>query len=229
MKSSNLRLFFAIMVAVVSLSSCATARFYSGFTPDAAVGEMALLGPVSTQFYIDSNDKEFYSDTLSIVSEQLLADLTIQMGMPVSKIFTLDSLQMEEAVGFMRYLYNSNSKKVGEAPIPAVLDDLLEAQGYRYGLLLYGDGMTRDQSRYVKDAVKGTLLSVLIAVVTLGMIVPYVVPTAYTSGIYAAVLDSTTNRVVFYNYSGPKESHPLKEGPVRSQLANIYRDFLYRR
>lgn len=190
---------------------------------------MAMLGPVSTQFYIDKNGKESFSDSLSVFSEQMLADLTVQMGMPVEQIFVLDSLQMEEVVGFVRFLQSSSKKKMGEAPIPAVLDDILEGEGYRYGLLLYADGMSRDHGDYVKKTVLGTFVSVVVAVATLGMIVPYAVPTAYSSAMYAAVLDSETNRVVFYNYSGPRETHPLKEGPVRSQLADLYRDFLYRR
>ena len=97
---------------------------------------MAMLGPVSTQFYIDKNGKESFSDSLSVFSEQMLADLTVQMGMPVEQIFVLDSLQMEEVVGFVRFLQSSSKKKMGEAPIPAVLDDILEGEGYRYGLLL---------------------------------------------------------------------------------------------
>ncbi len=224
----KLRLFLANVAAVAALTSCATARFYSGFTP-AAAGEMVLLGPVSTQFYIDANDKEFYSDSLSMASEELLSDVTVRLGMPVKEIFPLDSLQMEETVGFMRYLDAASEQKVGEAPIPSALDELLEAEGYRYGLLMYAEGMTRDRSRYVKDAVGSTLLSVFIAVATLGLIVPYAIPVAHTSAIYAAVLDSETNRVVFFNWSGPREVSPLEEKHVRSQLADIFRDFIYRR
>lgn len=220
---------FVALCAAVMLSSCATARYFSDFKPEMAEGKMAMLGPVSTQFYIDKNGKESFSDSLSVFSEQMLADLTVQMGMPVEQIFVLDSLQMEEVVGFVRFLQSSSKKKMGEAPIPAVLDDILEGEGYRYGLLLYADGMSRDHGDYVKKTVLGTFVSVVVAVATLGMIVPYAVPTAYSSAMYAAVLDSETNRVVFYNYSGPRETHPLKEGPVRSQLADLYRDFLYRR
>lgn len=215
-----------ILLAAATLSSCATAKFYSGFTSEAAAGEMVLLGPVSTQFYIDKNDKEAYSDSLSAVSENLLADLSERMGMPVNAICPLDSLQKEEAVGFMRYLNLKSKKAIGEAPIPTALDELLEEEGYRYGMLLFADGMTRDKSGYVKDAVKGAVLGVVIAIVTLGTIIPYNVPLAYSSGIYAAVLDSQTDRVVFYSVSGPNETNPLLEQPVRGQLARLMNDFM---
>ena len=215
-----------ILLAAATLSSCATAKFYSGFKPEAASGEMALLGPVSTQFYIDSNDKVFYSDSLSAVSENLLADLSVRMGVPVNEIFQLDSLEKEEAVGFMHYLSGKSKKAIGEAPIPTALDELLEAEGYRYGLLLFADGMTRDKSGYVKDAIKGAALGVIVAIATLGSVIPYNVPEACSSGVYAAILDSRTDRVAFYNICGPDEVNPLLENPVRSQLARLLRNFL---
>ena len=221
--------FALLLCSAVLLSSCATAKYFSGFKPGDAEGKMALLGPVSTQFYIDKDGQEAYSETLSIASEEMLADLTVKMGVPVDEIFPLDSLLMEETVGFVRYLQSSTKKRMGEAPIPAALDELLEEHGYRYGLLLYADGMSRDKGEFVKKAVAGAFVSVVIAVATLGMIVPYAVPTEYSSAMYTAVLDTETNRVVFYNHSGPRETHPLKEKPVRSQLADLYRDFLYRR
>lgn len=46
------------------------------------------------------------------------------------------------------------------------------------------------------------------------------------SHIYVAILDSETDRVVFYNSSVPQESHPLKHNPVRMQLEDIFKDFL---
>ena len=233
MKTSTSAFFASAALALAAaLCSCSNARFYSGFKPSQAVGEMALLGPVSHQFYIDAKNNEDYSDSLSVISEDLLADLTVQLGMPVMDRFIMDEEQMDEAVNFMLYLDSNSYKTVGEVQIPSVLDSLLESQGYRYGLLMYSRGMTRDRANYVNSAVKqaafGGVLSLVIAVATLCMVVPIYTPSEaqFSSSVYVALLDAVTDRVVFYSYADPQERNPLDEKHMRSQLTEVLRDYL---
>ena len=233
MKTGTSAFFASTALALAAaLCSCSNARFYSGFKPSQAVGEMALLGPVSHQFYIDGKNNEEYSDSLSVISEDLLTDLTVQLGMPVMERFIMNEEQTDEAVDFMLYLDSNSSQAVGETPIPPVLDDLLESEGYRYGLLMYSRGMTRDRSNYVNSVVKhavfGVVLSVVIAVATLGMVVPiYTFGSAqYTSSVYVALLDAVSNRVVFYSYADPQERNPFDERHMRSQLTEVLSDWL---
>ena len=60
----------------------------------------------------------------------------------------------------------------------------------------------------------------------MGTFVMFSAADAYSSQYYAAILDSETNTVVFYNMTGPKEKHPLHPGPARKQLAKLLKDFL---
>ena len=215
-----------LLIIAFALSSCGTAKYYAGFTPATASEGMVLLGPSSVQFYLDKKNVESYDDSLSTVSEASIAKLVNDMPLPITGRIQLDSLQKEEAVGFMRFLNARDGKVRGEYPIPGLLDEILEAEGHRYGLLIYADGMSRDTKGYAKEVAKDVLLGVATAVLTMGMASVYGTSVYCVSHIYAAILDSETDRIVFYNMSVPTESHPLKVNPVRKQLDDIFRDFL---
>ena len=222
MKNALLKLF----LVALTVSSCATARFYAGFTPEAARQEMVLLGPVSNLYYLDRDHRESFSDSLSTASEELVAGLVSELGVPVSGRLELDAGQKEDAVAFMRHLLSQEPKLRSVIAIPSSMDGALEAQGCRYGLLLFAEGMTRDTKGYVKEAAAGLLLGLATAILTMGAVSVYSTPEAYESQVCAAVLDAQDDRVVFYNMSRPQERHPLRPGHVRRQLSSVLKDFL---
>jgi len=217
---------FLLLSLVLTLSSCGAARYYAGFTPGAAQEGMVVLGPSSVQYYIDKQNKEAYDDSLSTASESLIATIVEELNLPVTQRVQLDSVQKEEAIAFMRFITAQDKELRGDYPIPDLFDELLESKGERYGLLIYADGMTRDTKGFAKEVAKGVLLGVATAVLTMGTMSVYGTSVSCVSHIYVAILDSETDRVVFYNSSVPQESHPLKHNPVRMQLEDIFKDFL---
>ena len=217
---------FLLLSLVLTLSSCGAARYYAGFTPGAAKEGMVVLGPSSVQYYIDKQNKEAYDDSLSTASESLIATIVEELNLPVTQRVQLDSVQKEEAIAFMRFITAQDKELRGDYPIPDLFDELLESKGERYGLLIYADGMTRDSKGFAKEVAKGVLLGVATAVLTMGAMSVYGTSVSCISHIYVAILDSETDRVVFYNSSVPQESHPLKHNPVRMQLEDIFKDFL---
>ena len=217
---------FLLLSLVLTLSSCGAARYYAGFTPGAAKEGMVVLGPSSVQYYIDKQNKEAYDDSLSTASESLIATIVEELNLPVTQRVQLDSVQKEEAIAFMRFITAQDKELRGDYPIPDLFDELLESKGERYGLLIYADGMSRDTKGYAKEVAKDVLLGVATAVLTMGAMSVYGTPVSSVSHIYVAILDSETDRVVFYNSSVPQESHPLKHNPVRMQLEDIFKDFL---
>ena len=217
---------FLLLSLVLTLSSCGAARYYAGFTPGAAKEGMVVLGPSSVQYYIDKQNKEAYDDSLSTASESLIATIVEELNLPVTQRVQLDSVQKEEAIAFMRFITAQDKELRGDYPIPDLFDELLESKGERYGLLIYADGMSRDTKGFAKEVAKGVLLGVATAVLTMGAMSVYGTSVSSVSHIYVAILDSETDRVVFYNSSVPQESHPLKHNPVRMQLEDIFKDFL---
>lgn len=220
------RTVFALLMVALAVSSCATARYYGGFTPASAGRDIALLGPVSSVFYLDENSVESFSDSLSMESEELIAGMLSQINAPVSGRIELDDLGKEEVAAFMDYLKGYDRKLIGNLPIPEILDNLLEAEGRRYGLVVFSQGMTRDRKGYVKEAVKGAVIGIATAILSMGMVSVYGAPVRNISHIYVAIIDSQEDCVVFYNKSTPDESDPFKPESVRKQLSRVLKDFV---
>lgn len=217
---------FLLLLVTLAVSSCATARYYGGFAPESVGREMALLGPVSTIYYLDEKNHESFSDTLSAFSETLIADLVDELGVPVSGRIELNDDEKEEASAFLHYLADRNEKHLDKFPIPGILDEVLEAQGYRYGLVLVTRGMTRDAKGYAKEVATDALIGVATAILTLGTFVVLPTSDAYSSQFFAAVLDAEADTIVFFNMTGPKEKHPLHPDLVRKQLRKLLKDFV---
>ena len=125
MKKAHILLLLSL---VLTLSSCGAARYYAGFTPEAAKKGMVVLGPSSVQYYIDKQNKEAYDDSLSTASESLIATVLEELNLPVSQRVQLDSVQKEEAVAFMRFITAKDKKLRGVYPIPGLFDELLESK-----------------------------------------------------------------------------------------------------
>lgn len=217
---------FLLLLVTLAVSSCATVRYYGGFTPETAGNDMVLMGPTSYQYYLDRDRQESFSDSLSALSETLIAGLVDQLGVPVSGRIDLDTDQKEEAAAYIRYLASRDPKERDQYRIPDILDQALEAEGCRYGLLLFAQGMTRDSKGYAKEVTKSALIAVATAVLSLGTMTMYPSADHFASQIFAAVLDAETDRLVFYNMTKPEEVHPLHPGPVRDELRAVLKDFL---
>ena len=184
------------------------------------------MGPVSSIYYLDENYNESFNDTLSIISETLITRLVDEMGVPVSGRIELNDDEKEEAFAFLRYLYERDWETLDTFPIPDLLDKALEAQGYRYGLVLVARGMTRDTKEYAKEVALNVLVDVALTVLIPGTAVVPIPSDSCYSQISAAVLDSETDRIVFYNATAPKEKNPLRSGTVQKQLNKLLKDFL---
>ena len=217
---------FLLLLVVLAVSSCATARYYGGFTRESAREDMALMGPVSCIYYLDETNHESFSDTLSAFSETLVANLVDELGVPVTGRIELNDDEKSETFDLMHYLAGSKARKQEVFPIPELLDRALEEEGHRYGLLVFAEGMTRDKKGYTKDAIKGAFITLATAILSLGTAVMVTTPEMYSSRIYAAVLDSEMDQVVFFNVRNPEETHPLRPDPVRKQLTKLLKDFL---
>lgn len=219
--------YLIILLAAFVLVSCGSARYYGGANPS-MIQDMILLGPVSTQYYIDRDNQELFSDSLSVVSEGTVRRLAEEMVLPLTRTVPLDSIQKEEAVAYMRFLADLDSPGRGSAPIPILLDELLEANGHRYGLLIYANGLTRDSKGIAKSVAKDLLLGVSAVFASGGSVAAEGGAIIFASELSAAILDSETDRVVFFNNHTPADAtaHPFREKDVRRQIKAVLKDFL---
>ena len=214
------------VLAALLLSSCGSSKFYSGVTQEDLSEGMVLLGPTSTIVYLDKNNNSTYDDSLSTVSENLIAKLTPELGVPVKDRIPLDDVQEEEAIAFMNFILSRNANIRGDIPISSDLDSLIEASGYRYGLLIVADGMVRDPKGLIKQAAVSLLVGIVVAIVSLGSVVMYSDIEAESSSAHLVVLDSYTDRIVFFNANGPYENNPLVESDLTRLLKQLYKPLL---
>ena len=211
----------------LALYSCGTTRYYGGFKPASASEGMVLLGPVSEIHFIDGNNHSFYDDSLSIVSEEMI--MSILQGMyqlPIDHTVPLDTVQRERVALFSHALLNESESGRGALPIPVVLDNLLEDEGSRYGIMVFANGFVRDKKGIRKDAAKGVGLAIMSAVLTLGNAVYISTPITCLSSVSVAILDSKTNSVVFYDIETGEDKDPTNRSDVRRQLKEIFSDFI---
>ena len=217
-------LFLLPMILLVSCGTAASAIYYQGFAPSDASEGVALLSPVSCIYYLDNKGNESYDDSLSISSELMMTDLIARQGLPITATLPLDSLQKEESVAFMRYASSNKPVALLEAPIPSVLDSLLEANNQRYGLLLYTEGFTRDHKQYVTELITAATFGVLLAIVTMGAVYTYSDSREYAAGVSVAILDSDYDRVVFYNSIPVREANPMSEKHMGKFMTSLFKD-----
>ena len=213
----------ALIGLVLAFSSCSTARFAPNFSADAASQGMVLLGPSALHYYLDEKNHSSLDDSLSFETQELLATIVTSNGLPLTRRVQLDSTEHAEAVAFVDYLHNKSKKTQMNCPIPTALDQLLEAEGERYGLLIFCEGMSRDKRGFAKAVTKSLLLGAAVAVLSMGTVrATGAVYSAY-SGVYAVVLDSVTDRVVFYNFN-EEEHSPLEVQEVFEQVEKLLKD-----
>ena len=220
-----LRIFPLALLALTLLSACGAAKYYQGFTSGDASTGIALLNPVSCIYYLDSKGAETLDDSLSLVSEAMVAGIVGQQELPITQTLPLDSLQREEYIAFMRFASARTDVVREEAPIPYVLDSLLEANGQRYGLLVYTEGMTRDTRQYAKELALSATFGLLLAVATLGTFTMYGAGMAYATVMNVAIVDSDYDRIVFHNGIPVRESNPLDEGHIQKILTGLFREY----
>ena len=221
------RRFLLFVLAALLLSSCGPSQyFYSGATYADLSEGMVLLGPTSTIIYLDQDNKSAYDDSLSTISEELIAKLTPELGVPTKDRIPLNDDQEEEAIAFMNFLKSRNANIRGDIPISSDLDSLIEASGYRYGLLVVADGMLRNRKGLAKQTAVNILIGVVVAIVTLGTVVPIVYAQPDSTSAYIAVLDSYSDRIVFFNAQGPWEQSPVGESDVTRILKQLYKPLL---
>lgn len=211
---------------VLVLASCGTAKYYGGFTAEQGKNDMVMLGPVSEQYFLDDNKKMVYVDSLSIASENLIFEQIDMSGVPFTSMIPLDDLQREHLVKFVDFLQTQDAKKRGSTRVPEDLLQLVRTSGNRYGLLVFSVGMTRDNKGIVADVVKGTLLGVATAVLTLGMFTMYTVPEMPYSNIYVAIVDSETGTVAYYNQNLGEECDPHDPAVIHKQVNKLFKDYL---
>jgi hypothetical protein len=208
-----------IVLAVATITSCATTRYSSGVTPE-QVGVMALIEPISYMSYIQSTGKEEFDPETTAQSETLVKNLVLQNFPEITTVLPLDDYwDKQELENEISYLYSINAKKLEDYWAPVSIRRFLNDQGYRYGAAVFATGFTRDKKEYRRKVAMGALLSVITAIVSLGTATYYATPLKFSSSLYIIVVDAQEDKVIFYDKALPEEYNPLDAKKLNRRIA----------
>jgi hypothetical protein len=214
-----------VVLAVVTLSSCATTRYSSGVTPE-QVGTMALLEPVSYMSYIQSTREEVFDPETSAQSASMVKDLVMQNFPEIKTVLPLDDYwDRDRLESEIKSLYVVDAKHLAQSWVPSSILRFLKDQGCRYGVAVFATGFTRDDKEYKREAVFGALIGVLTAIISFGMYTYVPMPFEFSNSLYMVVVDAEEDSIVFYDRAVTEEYHPLDAKKLNRRIALFRKHF----
>ena len=225
-------IFFSI--AVLALMSCSTTRYVS--KEASGIDKITLIMPYSRVFFIDK-EGESYDEARSSEQQRVLTKLLMQSGLPINDSLNVVGLanqkELDEEISFLPAI---NPKEVGDLNSDGPIDKLLEKNGSRYGLIIFSEGFVKDKALYKSEVAKTLIVGIVgglvgatvggaISGAAVGMSFSATPGWAYGSSVYAMLIDTQTDKVLYYNRVNPEERNPMKEEALASQLEKLFKKF----
>jgi hypothetical protein len=221
---------FVLIATVLLSASCSTYHYVS--EDAASVDDITLILPYSRVFYIDK-DGESYDEEQSTRQQKILTGLLYGMGLPIKDTLNVVGLpnqkDLDEEISFLPAI---NPKEVGNLNSDGPVDKLLEKAGARYGLIIFSEGFVKDKALYKSEVAKTLIVGIVGGLVGSaiggalggsGIGLSYVATPgwAYGSSLYAMLIDTQTDKVLYYNRVNPEERNPMKSETLASQLEKL--------
>jgi hypothetical protein len=221
---------FVLIATVLLSASCSTYHYVS--EDAASVDDITLILPYSRVFYIDK-DGESYDEKQSVEQQKILTGLLYGMGLPIKDTLNVVGLpnqkDLDEEISFLPAI---NPKEVGNLNSDGPVDKLLEKAGARYGLIIFSEGFVKDKALYKSEVAKTLIVGVVGGLVGAaiggalggsGIGLSYVATPGwdYGSSLYAMLIDTQTDKVLYYNRVNPEERNPMKSETLASQLEKL--------
>lgn len=216
-----------IVCVLFAAASCAPTKY---LPKDLVVNmdRVAVLAPLS---YVDfqAEDNQFYpDDSLSAVSQDLLVEALMESSLPVSKFIPVDYIGLGQSFeNTVASLEKIQPDQVPQLSIPPEIDKLLEANGERFGVLVFNTGFVRDIRGFRKELAKdvaATVVTTALAVLLGGGVTTYGAPVKNVSRMFAIIYDAQENTAVYFNntLNANEERSPLDPTDVRRQVDYLF-------
>lgn len=190
------------------------------------ISDIQRFEPISNIQFIEKGNSQTYSDSLSLVSKNLISEvlnsykdiIPITNNITITDIFLKDTLEKE--IDYLFYLSRLQKEKSTPQLTP-VIDSLLEANGKRFGLITMSTGFTRAKYNYGLQVAKGLLIGIL----TMGMYIE--TPVAANSAIQVMIVDAKENNVAFFNNSYLQDEEPIDSIVINKQVQRIFNGYFW--
>ena len=224
MKTKRLLFSMALLLlTAVMFSSCGTTYTASG-TNVSKIDELALIQPKSTVSYFDTPKSGYRDDALTAASEELLTELIKSRRYPFTDPVAADYEGTgTEIAKWIDGFSDLESGDIRRLKVPKELSELIKSTGHRYGIVVHAYGFIQSDESYAKEKmveIAGNIVRSL-----------FDEPKRYTAGdqvgnaLYTAVINTETQRVVYFNSVLSNADHPLSRKDVGTQLNSLLRKF----
>jgi len=208
-------LFFVLVL--MSLISCTAKKGFVTNLPKQEIEDVQRFPVLSNIFALDKNDYGFRSDSLSTLSTQYIDSyLDKQNNIDITgRIEINDTVVQRKINEEIRNLADRayDNEAIAIIPIPLTIDSILEAQGKRFGLLIYAAGYERYEVNWQK-----TYRRFASAARGLPDFDHYY---DFWSSIALIIVDADKNNIAFYNDS-KFEGKPSRQYNIDRQFMELY-------
>ena len=212
----------ALLIVAAMFSSCATTYTASG-TNVSKIDELAFIEPRSLMYYF-SPESGYLDSSLVVGSEQLITEIITSSRYPFTDPVAAD--YEGEGASIAKWIDRFSDLESSDIPrlkVPKALTELIKSTGHRYGIVVHAYGYIKSNELYDQEKLEELVGNIIRTV--------FDEPKRYTAGdqvgnaLYTAVIDTQTDRVIYFNSVLSNADHPLSRRNVGSQMKSLFRKF----
>ncbi len=211
-----------ILFVATMFSSCATTYTASG-TNVSKIDELAFIEPRSLIYYF-SPESGYLDSSLVVGSEELVTEIITSSRYPFTDPVAADYEGKGASIAnWIDRFSDLESSDIPRLKVPKALTELIKSTGHRYGIVVHAYGYIKSNELYDQEKLEELVGNIIRTV--------FDEPKSYTAGdqvgnaLYTAVIDTQTDRVIYFNSVLSNADHPLSRRNVGSQMKSLLRKF----
>ncbi len=211
-----------ILFTAAMFSSCATTYTASG-TNVSKIDELAFIEPRSLMYYF-SPESGYLDSSLVAGSEELITEIITSNRYPFTDPVAADYEGKGASIAkWIDSFSDLESSDIPRLKVPKALTELIKSTGHRYGIVVHAYGYIKSNELYDQEKLEELVGNIIRTV--------FDEPKRYTAGdqvgnaLYTAVIDTQTDRVIYFNSVLSNADHPLSRRNVGSQMKSLLRKF----
>ena len=211
-----------ILLVATMFSSCATTYTASG-TNVSKIDELAFIEPRSLMYYF-SPESGYLDSSLVVGSEELITEIITSSRYPFTDPVAADYEGKGASIAnWIDRFSDLESSDIPRLKVPKALTELIKSTGHRYGIVVHAYGYIKSNELYDQEKLEELVGNIIRTV--------FDEPKSYTAGdqvgnaLYTAVIDTQTDRVIYFNSVLSNADHPLSRRNVGSQMKSLLRKF----
>ena len=211
-----------ILFVATMFSSCATTYTASG-TNVSKIDELAFIEPRSLIYYF-SPESGYLDSSLVVGSEELVTEIITSSRYPFTDPVAADYEGKGASIAnWIDRFSDLESSDIPRLKVPKALTELIKSTGHRYGIVVHAYGYIKSNELYDQEKLEELVGNIIRTV--------FDEPKRYTAGdqvgnaLYTAVIDTQTDRVIYFNSVLSNADHPLSRRNVGSQMKSLLRKF----